>query len=147
MVITQNFNRILIYAQEEAERLQCPNVEPEHLLLAIIRLGEGSAYELLCQTDFNPAEAKKQLDDFGQANFSVGGAMKQTTSMLVASASKFVGWGAAVSGALKVAKDAFLTSETNVDDWGRTIASAKGVYEGFVQSLNNGDISGFLNNE
>ena len=63
MVITQNFNRILIYAQEEAERLQCPNVEPEHLLLAIIRLGEGSAYELLCQTDFNPAEAKKQLDE------------------------------------------------------------------------------------
>ena len=63
MVITQNFNRILIYAQEEAERLQCPKVEPEHLLLAIIRLGEGSAYELLCQTDFNPAEAKKQLDE------------------------------------------------------------------------------------
>ena len=96
--------------------------------------------------DANVAKAKKQLDDFGQANFSVGGAMKQTTSMLVASASKFVGWGAAVSGALKVAKDAFLASETNIDDWEGTIASAKGVYEGFVQSLNNGDISGFLNN-
>lgn len=67
MVITQNFNKILMYAQEEAERLQCPRVEPEHLLLAIIRLGEGSAYELLQQTSFDPAEAKRQLDEAIQA--------------------------------------------------------------------------------
>ncbi len=63
MIITQNFNSILTYAQEEAQRLQCPRVEPEHLLLAIIRLGEGSAYELLLQAKFDPAEAKKQLDN------------------------------------------------------------------------------------
>ena len=56
-----------MYAQEEAERLQCPRVEPEHLLLAIIRLGEGSAYELLQQTSFDPAEAKRQLDEAIQA--------------------------------------------------------------------------------
>ena len=52
-----------MYAQDEAERLQCPRVEPEHLLLAIIRLGEGSAYELLRQTDFDPKDAKQQLDE------------------------------------------------------------------------------------
>ena len=63
MIITENFNKILIYAQEEAGRLQCPRIEPEHLLLAIIRLGEGSAYELLRQTDFDPQEAKEQLDE------------------------------------------------------------------------------------
>jgi hypothetical protein len=96
--------------------------------------------------DANVAKAKKQLDDFGKANFSVGGAMKQTTSMLVASASKFVGWGAAVSGALKVAKDAFFNSEKNIDDWGRTVESTKMIYEGFLTSINNGDISGFLSN-
>ena len=67
MVITQNFNKILIYAQEEAERLQCPRVEPEHLLLAILRLGEGSAYDLLCKTDFEPTEAKQQLDEILRA--------------------------------------------------------------------------------
>ena len=62
MVVTQNLNRIIIYAQDEAERLLNKSVEPEHLLLAIIRLGNGSAYEVLRQADFNPEEAKKSLD-------------------------------------------------------------------------------------
>lgn len=62
MQVTQNLNKILYYAHDEAERLRCTTVEPEHLLLAIIRLGEGSAYELLKQTDFVPEEAKTQLD-------------------------------------------------------------------------------------
>ena len=52
----------------------------------------------------------------------------------------------AAEGALSVAKDAFFSSETNVDEWGRTVESAKGIYEGFLQSINTGDISGFLNN-
>ena len=46
--------------------------------------------------------------------------------------------------ALDVAKDAFFASETNVDDWGRTIASAEGIYDSFLQALNNGDFSGFI---
>ena len=44
MIVTQNLNKILYYAHDEAERLRNKTVEPEHLLLAIIRLGEGSAY-------------------------------------------------------------------------------------------------------
>ena len=63
MQLTQNLNKILYYAHDEAERLYCPQVTPEHLLLAVIRLGEGSAFELLIRTDFHPDEAKKQLDD------------------------------------------------------------------------------------
>ena len=62
MQVTQNLNKILYYAHDEAERLRCKTVEPEHLLLAIIRLGEGSAYELLRQSSFEPSEAKTQLD-------------------------------------------------------------------------------------
>ena len=50
----------------------------------------------------------------------------------------------AAEGALKVAKDAFFASEANVDEWGRTIASAQSVYEGFLTSINTGDISGYL---
>ena len=45
MIVTQNLNKILYYAHDEAERLRNKTVEPEHLLLAIIRLGEGSAYD------------------------------------------------------------------------------------------------------
>ena len=62
MQVSQNLNKILYYAHDEAERLMCKQVEPEHLLLAIIRLGEGSAFELLLRTSFRPEDAKKQLD-------------------------------------------------------------------------------------
>ena len=50
----------------------------------------------------------------------------------------------AAKAALDVAKDAFFASESNVDEWGRTVASAESVYQGFLQSLNNGDFSGFI---
>ena len=62
MQVTQNLNKILYYAHDEAERLRCTTIEADHLLLAIIRLGEGSAYELLCQAEFSPEAAKAQLD-------------------------------------------------------------------------------------
>jgi hypothetical protein len=52
----------------------------------------------------------------------------------------------ATTTALKVAKDAFFASERNVDEWGRTLEAAKSVYEGFLNSINTGDISGFLSN-
>jgi hypothetical protein len=52
----------------------------------------------------------------------------------------------AAKAALDVAKDAFFASESNVDEWGRTIQAAQSVYEGFLISINNGDISGFLRN-
>ena len=63
MQVTQRLNKILYYAHDEAERLSCPQVEPEHLLLGIIRLGEGSAYELLLHASFRPEDAKRQLDE------------------------------------------------------------------------------------
>lgn len=62
MIVTVNLNKIIFMAQEEAERLLSRKVEPEHFLLAIIRLGEGSAYDLLCKTSFRPEEAKAELD-------------------------------------------------------------------------------------
>ena len=50
----------------------------------------------------------------------------------------------AAKAALDVAKDAFFASEANVDEWGRTMQSAQGLYEGFLNALNTGDISGYL---
>jgi len=52
----------------------------------------------------------------------------------------------AAKAALDVAKDAFFASEANVDEWGRTVASSQSLYEGFLTSINNGDISGYLSN-
>ena len=62
MVVTVNTNKIIQYAQEEASRLMSKSIEPGHLLLAIMRLGDGSAYEVLCQADFRPEEAKEAIE-------------------------------------------------------------------------------------
>ena len=50
----------------------------------------------------------------------------------------------AVNGALNIAKDAFMSSEANVDEWGRTVAASESVYQGFLNAINTGDISGYL---
>lgn len=51
---------------------------------------------------------------------------------------------AGVTGALKVAKDAFFANEQSLDEWGKATDSAKAVYNGFLDALNTGDISGYL---
>ena len=101
-------------------------------------------------------DAKSQLDAATkslQSNESAGqsnsGALEQLASKFTINidALKLFNIGLqALDAALGVAKDAFFSSETNVDEWGRTVESAKGIYEGFLQSINTGDISGFLNN-
>ncbi len=94
--------------------------------------------------DANIAKARKQLDGFKKDNLSMGGVMKQTTGMLVSAAAKFATLGAACQGAMKIMKDTFNASEAAVDSWGRTMQSANSLYDGFLTSINTGDISGFL---
>ena len=72
MVVTQNTNKIILYSQEEANRLMSSFIEPAHILLAIIRLGEGSAYELLGKTEFAPDQAKVALEDSVRGTESKG---------------------------------------------------------------------------
>lgn len=48
--------------------------------------------------------------------------------------------------ALGVAKDAFFQTESNIDEWGRTVKGAQGAYDIFLQTLNNGNWSNFLQN-
>lgn len=72
--------------------------------------------------------------------------MKQMTSQLVATAAKFASFGAAAAAAMKVVKDAFFSNEQQLDEWGRVVESSKSLYNGFLNALNNGDISGYLNN-
>lgn len=63
MIVTNNLNRIIVYANDEAERLQSEQVEAEHLLLAMLRLLECSAYDLLLRAQFRPEDAKSQIED------------------------------------------------------------------------------------
>ena len=52
----------MIYARDEAERLQNTQILPEHLVLGILRLAEGQAYDLLCKAGLSAEEAKGNLD-------------------------------------------------------------------------------------
>lgn len=85
-------------------------------------------------------EAKQEMND-------TGGVLGQLASKFTVNidALKLFNVGiSAAKAALDVAKDAFFASEATVDEWGRTIQSAQGLYEGFLNAINNGDISGYL---
>ncbi len=101
-------------------------------------------------------ESRQHLDAATQSLQNNGQAGKESSSILDKLASKFtinidaiklfkVGLNAA-EGALNVAKDAFFASEATVDEWGRTMEAGKSVYQGFLNALNTGDISGYLDN-
>lgn len=62
MPLTVRLNKILIYARDEAERLQNTQILPEHLVLGILRLAEGQAYDLLRKAGLSAEEAKGNLD-------------------------------------------------------------------------------------
>ena len=88
-----------------------------------------------------------ELGNTKQAEQCTTSGLEGLTSALGINVKSLAGWGAALAAgkvALDVAKDAFFASEANVDEWGRTVQSAQSVYEGFLISINNGDISGFL---
>ena len=87
------------------------------------------------QYERNIKNAQKSLDEFTRA---VGLNTKSLSAMALAAG--------AVTTALKVSKDVFNQSRDLVDEWGRTVQSAQSLYEGFLNAINNGDFSGFINN-
>ena len=53
----------MLYAQQEAQRLGNNEILPDHLMLGILRLAEGKAFELLMQAGLNPVELKRSIDE------------------------------------------------------------------------------------
>jgi hypothetical protein len=80
-------------------------------------------------------QAQQSLKSFTSA---IGVNMKSLSGMALAAG--------AVTTAMKVAKDAFFKNEQQLDEWGRTVEASKSLYSGFLNAINNGDISGFLSN-
>ena len=101
-------------------------------------------------------EARAQLDNASKSLSDNGQEAKGSSSALDALASKFTinidalklfDMGLKAAGvALDVAKDAFFNNEEQLDEWGRIVESSQSLYEGFLNALNTGDISGFLTN-
>ena len=80
-------------------------------------------------------QAQQSLKNFTSA---IGVNMKSLSGIALAAG--------AVTTAMKVAKDAFFKNEQQLDEWGRTVEASKSLYSGFLNAINNGDISGFLSN-
>lgn len=59
---TQRVSDIIIYSKEEANRLRNSYIGPEHLLLGLIREGEGKAIEILFNLQINLQDIKNQLE-------------------------------------------------------------------------------------
>ena len=53
---TQRVSDIITYSKEEANRLRNSYIGPEHLLLGLIREGEGKAIEILLNLNINLQE-------------------------------------------------------------------------------------------
>ena len=125
-----------------------------------------SAYNEVAKA-YNALTKEQQESDFGKAMAaslqqlqgrirdakaemtSTGGVLDQLKSKFTVNidALKLFNMGlSAAKGALDVAKDAFFASENSVDEWGRVVASSQAVYQGFLTAINNGDVSGYLNN-
>ncbi len=80
---TERARRILSVAKEEARKLGNSQIEPEHLLLAILREGSGVAMKILTRFHIQPEELRRRLEEkllksssllyFGEVSFSPSG--------------------------------------------------------------------------
>ncbi len=62
MDYTSRLRNIISYAGQETVRLGNAHVGPEHLMLGILRMAEGTAYEILTRTNVNLQQFKHELD-------------------------------------------------------------------------------------
>ena len=60
---SQKLSDILVYSREEANRLRCDYIGPEHLLLALIRDGNNAAVELLNRLHANLRSMKAEIEE------------------------------------------------------------------------------------
>lgn len=102
------------------------------------------------------AESKTQLNDVNKelgntstAGSSAGSVLEDLAGKFglnVTQITKFATVAGVATAALQVAKDAFFATEEGIDEWGRTVESAKGAYNVFLDTLNNGTWSNFFQN-
>ena len=65
---TQRVSDIIMYSKEEANRLRNSYIGPEHLMLGLIREGEGKAIEILFNLQINLQDIKNQLETIVKNN-------------------------------------------------------------------------------
>lgn len=64
-------SEILAFSREEAERLSCSSVSPEHLLLGMMRMNDGPIFDVLRQLNIKKEDIKTSLEMRVQENEDV----------------------------------------------------------------------------
>ena len=65
---SQRVSDIIVFSKEEANRLRSRYIGPEHLLLGMLRDGEGKAIEILSKLKTNLTDIKKQIETILKAD-------------------------------------------------------------------------------
>ncbi|WP_455591615.1 ATP-dependent Clp protease ATP-binding subunit [Bacteroides sp.] len=65
---SQKVSDIIVYSKEEANRLRSSYIGPEHLLLGLLRDGEGKAVEILSKLKINLTDIKQQIESILKRN-------------------------------------------------------------------------------
>ena len=68
---SQRVSDVLTYSKEEANRLRCSLIGPEHLLLGILRDGSGKAMEALMKLNADVHQIKRNLEESVEAEDSL----------------------------------------------------------------------------
>ena len=96
--------------------------------------------ESMTQLQGRIKEAKAEMNDTG----GILGQLKDKFVVNIDALKLFQMGLSAAKAALDVAKDAFFANEQSLDEWGRIVESSESLYKGFLDALNTGDISGYL---
>ena len=65
---SQRVSDVIVYSKEEANRLRNSYIGPEHLLLGMLRDGEGKAIDILSKLNTNLTEVKSQIETMLKAD-------------------------------------------------------------------------------
>jgi len=84
-MFTESARKAIEYARDEAARLRHDYIGTEHLLLGLLRLGEGMAIEVLGNLGLDPADLKSSIEEVVQPS---GGTMTMGQLPLTARAKK-----------------------------------------------------------
>jgi ATP-dependent Clp protease ATP-binding subunit ClpC len=84
-MFTENARKAIEYARDEAARLRHDYIGTEHLLLGLVRLGEGIAIEVMADLGLDPGDLKASIEEVVQPS---GGTMTMGQLPLTARAKK-----------------------------------------------------------
>ena len=61
---SQRVSDIITYGKQEANRLRSRSIGPEHLLLGLLRDGQGKASEILWRLNVDTARLKNRIENY-----------------------------------------------------------------------------------